>query len=139
MNRRTPRNTAALQLAGAALALGPLALLSLAHADVRLNEKIAVEGTGMMSLANMTGNTVTSISGKSARIENDIQMQSKLARMFARDAGNTTEVVRLKDDVVLEIETRKKRYRESSVSARRAQLEQAAQQMQQAQAKQPMD
>jgi len=138
MNRRTPRNTAALQLAGAALALGPLALLSLAHADVRLNEKIAVEGTGMMSLANMTGNTVTSISGKSARIENDIQMQSKLARMFARDAGNTTEVVRLKDDVVLEIETRKKRYRESSVSARRAQLEQAAQQMQQAQAKQPM-
>jgi hypothetical protein len=121
-----------------ALILGPLTLAAPAHADVRLTEKVSVQGTGMMSLANMNGSTVTSISGKNARIENDLQMESRLARMVARDAGNTAEVVRLQDDVVLELEPRKQRYRESSISARRAQLEQAAQQLQQAQAKQPM-
>jgi hypothetical protein len=110
----------------------------LAHADVRLTEKVTVEGSGMMSLANMSGTTTTAISANNARMDNNLQMESRLARMFARDAGNVTEVVRLDDDVMLEIENGKKRYRQSSVSARRAQLEQASQQLRQAQAQQPM-
>src|SRR5688572_26194427 len=107
---------AALPLAGAAIFLAPLA-----QADVRMTDKVSLEGTGVMSLASMSGSTVTSISGTNARIDSDIQMHSKLARMIARGAGDETEVVRLSDDVVLEIETRKKRYRQSSISARRAQ------------------
>jgi hypothetical protein len=133
--RHRPRNhrLAALHLAGAAALLTPLA-----HADVRLTEAVAVEGSGMMSLANMSGSTTTAIAANSARIDNNMQMESRLARMFARDAGNITEVVRLDDDVVLEIENGKKRYRQTSVSARRAQLEQASQQLRQAQAQQPV-
>ena len=123
---------AGLHLAGAALVA-----TSLAHADVRLTEQVTVQGSGMMSLANMSGSTVTAISANNARIDNNLQMESRLARMFARDAGNLAEVVRLDDDVVLEIETGKKRYRQTSLSARRAQLEQASQQMRQAQAQQP--
>jgi hypothetical protein len=125
--------TVTLACTGAAIVVSPIA-----EADVRLTERVSMEGTGMMSLAAMSGSTTTSISGTSARIDNDITMQSRLARMVARDAGKTSEVVRLNDDVVLEIETPKKRYRQTSVSARRAQLEQAAQQLRQAQAQQPM-
>jgi hypothetical protein len=134
-HRHRPRHhrLAALQLAGAAALTAPLV-----HADVRLTERVAVEGTGMMSLANMSGTTTTAISANSARMDNNLQMESRLARMFARDAGKVTEVVRLDDDVVLEIENGKKRYRQSSVSARRAQLEQASEQLRQAQAQQPM-
>jgi hypothetical protein len=109
-----------------------------ADADVTLQEKVAVEGSGFMSLANMSGMTTTSISGRNSRIESDIRMDSKLARFIARNAGQTTEVVRLDDDVVLELEMRKKRFRQTTVSERRAQLEQASQQLKQAQAQQPM-
>ena len=131
--RHRPRThrLAALHLAGAAALVAPLA-----QADVRLTESVTVEGSGMMSLANMSGSTTTAISANSARIDNNLQMESRLVRMFARDAGNLSEVVRLDDDVVLEIENGKKRYRESSVSARRAQLEQAQQQLRQAQTQQ---
>src|SRR5688572_53505 len=122
MQRHIHNHAAVLVLAGAVALAAPTA-----HGDVTLKEYVSVEGTGMMSLASMSGTTVTSISGKNARIDNDLRMDSRLARMFARDAGNGTEVVRLDEDIVLEIETRKKRYRQSSVSARRAQLEQAAQ------------
>jgi len=147
---RIPARTASIQLAELArcfASLGRVVALVMtvtmnfvapARADVKLTERVSVQGTGMMSLANMSGSTVTAISGKNARIDNDMRLESGFARMIARDAGNSTEVVRLQDDVVLEIETKKKRYRESSVSGRRAQLEQASQQLQQAQAKQPM-
>src|SRR4051812_26703304 len=117
MHPCTTQSFAAFQLvAVAALILGQFMRVAPAHADVKLTEKVTVQGTGMMSLANMNGGTVTSISGKNARIENDLQMESRLARMVARDAGNTAEVVRLQEDVVLELEMRKKRYRESSIS-----------------------
>jgi hypothetical protein len=131
------RNHSRNRLAGLHVAGAALLATSLAHADVRLTEQVTVQGSGVMSLANMSGSTVTAISGNNARIDNNLQMESRLARMFTRDAGNLAEVVRLDDDAVLEIETGKKRYRESSISARRAQLEQAAQQMRQAQAQQP--
>jgi hypothetical protein len=109
----------------------------IAQADVTLREHMAVEGEGLMSFANMSGTSTTSVSGKNARTESDLVMESKLVRMFARGAGQTTEIVRLGDDKVYEINTPKKTYSETSLTERRAQLQKAADQAKETQAKQP--
>jgi hypothetical protein len=114
-----------------------LATFGVAQADVTLKERIAVEGQGMMSMANMSGTSTTAISGKRSRTDNDLQMESKLVRMFARGAGQTSEIVRLDDDKVYEINNAKKTYAESSLTERRAQLQKALDQAKQQQEKQP--
>jgi hypothetical protein len=90
-----------------------------------------------MAMANMSGTTTMSISGKRSRTDNELQMESRLVRMFARGAGQTTEIVRLDEDKVYELNNAKRTYTESSLTERRAQLEKAMQQAQQQQEKQP--
>lgn len=107
-------------------------LAGTASADVTIEEKMSVEGAGLMRMGNMTGRTVTIISGQRARIESDIQMQSRLVRAFARD-GASAQIVRLDDDKVYDLELKKKRYTETSLVEQRAQMEQAMQQSQEAQ------
>jgi hypothetical protein len=111
--------------------------MSIAHADITYEERIAVEGAGLMAMANMSGTTTTSISGDRARIENDLQMQSRLVRMFARDAGQTTEIVRLDQDKVYDVNPKKKTYSEVSLADKRAEMAKAMDQAKQAQEKQP--
>jgi hypothetical protein len=111
--------------------------LNTAHADITYEEKVAVEGAGLMAMANMKGTTVTSISGNRARIENDIQMQSRFVRMFARDAGQISEIVRLDQDKVYELNPKKKTYSEVSLADKRAEMAKAMDQAKQAQEKQP--
>lgn len=122
-----------------AAASAALALLgaSLAHADVTLKEHMAVEGQGIMSMANMSGTTTVAVSGTRARTESDLQMQSRLVRMFAHGAGQSVEIVRLDEDKTYELFPAKKQYKETSLAERRAQLEQAAAQAKDSQAKQP--
>jgi hypothetical protein len=108
-----------------------------AHADVTMREHLAVEGQGIMAMANMSGTTTTSISGKRSRTDHELQMESRLVRMFARGVGQTTEIVRLDDDKVYQLNNAKRTYTESSLSEQRAQLEKAMQQAQQQQEKQP--
>jgi hypothetical protein len=119
----------------------PAALVTLsvgvAQADVTIKEHLAVEGQGLMAMANMSGTSTTAVSGKRSRMDNDLQMESKLVRMFARGAGQTSEIVRLDDDKVYEINNPKRTYTETSLSERRAQLEKATAQAQEQQAKQP--
>src|SRR5689334_201447 len=91
-----------------------------ARADVTLKERIAIEGQGLMSMANMSGTSTTAISGKRSRTESDLQMESKLVRMFAHGAGQSTEIVRLDEDKVFEIDPKKKTYKEESLADRRA-------------------
>jgi len=112
-------------------------LLDVAHADVTIKERVAVEGTGIMSVANMSGTTTSSISGKRSRTDSDMQMESRLVRMFARGVGQNTEIVRLDDDKVYKLNVKKKQYTETSLAELRAQLAQAAEQSKQAQEKQP--
>jgi hypothetical protein len=108
---------------------------TLAHADIAIEERISLQGTGFMSLANMNGRSITTISGKNARMESDMQMQSRLARVFARDAA-TADIVRLEDDKVYQLDLKKKSYTESSLAEQRAQLEKILEQQRQAQAQQ---
>jgi hypothetical protein len=120
--------------------LVPAALVTLAgvaHADVTMKEHLAVEGQGIMAMANMSGTTTTSISGKRARTDNDLQMESRLVRMFAHGVGSNSEIVLLDQDKVYELNNAKRTYTESSLTERRAQMEKAMEQAQQQQAKQP--
>lgn len=94
-----------------------------AQADVTVRESIAVNGGGLMSFANLQGTSTTQISGSKARMESDVQMQSRLARLFA--GGPTAEITRLDDDQVFELDLKKKRYTQTSLSARRAEMEKA--------------
>jgi hypothetical protein len=114
-----------------------LALIAIptAQADVTLTEKTSVEGAGMLRMGNMNGTTTTSISGHKARIESDMEMQSRMVRMLAHGAlGPTAQIVRLDEDKAFDLKLKKKEYTEESISARSARLKQA---MQQASSSQP--
>lgn len=119
----------------AAISVLSLTLVTAAHADITIEERISLQGAGVMSMANMNGSTRTAISGKNARTESELQMQSRLVRMFARDNA-TAEIVRLNEDKVYELDVKKKSYTETSLAQRRAQLEKALEQQRQAQAQQ---
>jgi hypothetical protein len=105
------------------------------HADITIEERISLKGSGIMSMANMSGKTVTTIAGKRGRTESDLQMQSRLVRLFAPD-GKTAQIVRLDEDTVYELQLDKKRYTATSLAEHRARLQQALDQQQQAQAQQ---
>ncbi len=116
------------------LALGlSITAASLAQADITLQEKTSVEGAGMMRMANMSGTSTTTISGRKARIESDVQMESRMVRMFARGLGPTAEVVRLDEDKVYELRLKKKEYSQESLAVRRDRLRQAMEQSAKAQ------
>jgi hypothetical protein len=104
-----------------------------AHADITLEERLTVDGAGMMKMANMTGRTVTTIANDRARFETDIQMQSKLVRMFAQDAGPTAEIIRLDQEKVYSLDLKKKEYTEATFAEQRAAMEKALEQARQAQ------
>lgn len=87
----------------------------------------------MMRMANMNGTSVTTISGDRARIESDMQMQSRMVRVFARGMGPTADIVRLDEDKVYQLDLKKKQYTEESLAERRARMQQALDQASKAQ------
>ena len=109
-----------------------VAASNLAMADVTLSERVNIEGTGVLSMANMSGTTTTTISGDKARMESDLQMQSRMVRMFAR-MGPTADIVRLDQDKVLQLDLKKKQYSEFTFEQRRAQMQAAMEQSHKAQ------
>lgn len=111
-------------LAGCVAGLVPMCAL----ADITLQERISVQAAGAMSIVNMTGTSVTTVSGKRARMESDVQMQSRLARAFARGMGPTAEIVRLDDERLYELDIGRKQYREWTFAERRAELEKVIEQ-----------
>jgi hypothetical protein len=128
----TLRSTASLALAAFLCA----ADMRVALADVTIQEQVAVQGSGLMSMAAMSGTVTTSISGKRALMQNDMRLHSGFVRMLARGAGQTTEIVRLDDGTIYVLDTKKKRYQQTSVAVRRAELAKA--QLSQAQQSNPI-
>ena len=101
-------------------------IASVALADVTVESHIAVIGTGIMSAGNMSGTTKTSISGERSRSDSDLQLQSKVVRMFAHGAvGPTAEIVRLDQDKIDHLDLNKKQYTEQTFEELRARLQKA--------------
>jgi hypothetical protein len=106
---------------------------SLACADITLEERISVEG--LMKFANMNGKTVTTVAGDRARTESDLQMESKLMRMFAGSSmGPTAEIIRLDQEKTYSLNLKKKEYTEQTFADMRANWQKMVGQAQQAQA-----
>ncbi len=117
----TVRSVAALLVLLAATAL------ETAHADVTIEERITVQGAGALSMANMSGTTVRSVSGDRAREESHMQMESQLVRFFARGAGasGTAQLIRLDQDKIYRLDLGKREYTEISLAEQRTRLQQA--------------
>lgn len=111
-------------------------VLSTAHADITTQEHVTVSGSGLMSMANMHGTTTTIVSGSRARTESDMQFESGMMRTLARDAGQSTEIVQLDTDKILQLNTKKKTYTQTTFAERRAAMEKNMAEMQKGQAAQ---
>jgi hypothetical protein len=111
---------------GTAAASALTFIRSVALADVTVENRIAVTGTGLMSAGNMAGTTRTTISGERSRSDSDIQLQSKVVRMFAHGAvGPTAEIVRLDAYKIDHLDLNKKQYTEQTFEEMRARLQKA--------------
>jgi len=119
------------------LGLYLLVTTSVAYGDVTIEERTSVEGAGMMRMANMNGASVTTISGDRARIETNLQMQSRMVRMLARGLGPSADIIRLDQDKSYRLDLKKKQYTEESLAERRAQLQAAMEQSSKAQPSAP--
>jgi len=110
--------------AGAAVLVALASISSLAFADVTLESRISLQGTGAMSVANMSGTTRTAISGNRSRSDRDIQLQSKLVRMFAH-GGPTAEIILLDADKIDRLDINRKQYSEQTFEELKAHLQKA--------------
>lgn len=118
-----------------ALTIGAL-LCGGTQADVTIEEKMSVGGAGMMKMMNMSGKTVTVVAGTRARTDSDLTFESGMMRTLARGAGQSSEIVRLDQDTMYSLDTRKKTYTETTFAERRAEMQQAMEQAQKGQASQ---
>jgi hypothetical protein len=114
-------------------ALAVLIGTAAARADVTVERNSWVNGGGAMTIMNMTTRTTTYISRDRSRTDSTANMDSGLMRVFVH-GGPKAEIVRLDSDAIYEIDIKKKQYTETSLAARRDQLQQALAQSQQAQA-----
>jgi hypothetical protein len=100
------------------------ACMRIASADVTTQQRISIDGIAGMSIANMSGTTTTIISGERSRTESDLQLQSKIVRMFARGAaGPHVDIVRLDLGKIDHLNVGKKEYTEMTFEQMREQMQ----------------
>jgi len=99
-----------------------------AFADVTLHQNFTVSATGIMSMMGSSGTMTTMVSGDRARTENNVESNSAMMRRFAKNA-NTATIVRLDDEVMLNLAPEKKEYSEVTFEEMRAQMEKSMQQL----------
>ena len=114
------------------LVIGLFLSASTANADVTLEEVVRVDGAGLMKVANMSVTAVTQISGNRSRTDSETRMDSGMMRMIAR-VGPTAQIVQLDKDLLVELDLKKKRYKELSLAAQREEMQKAMAQSQEAQ------
>jgi hypothetical protein len=107
-----------------------------ATADVTMQEQMTLSGAGMMKMANMSGTTKTVISGDRARTESAMRFESAMMRTFAGGAGDHVEIVRLDQDKIYSLNTKKKTYTETTFAEQRAKMQEAMDAMNKGQASQ---
>lgn len=109
----------------------PALLAGSAWGDVTLEQRLRIEGTGLLKMMNMSGDVVTTISGDRSRTESDMKMESRLMRMFG--GGTTAEIVRLDDGTLYQLDLKKKTYTELSLAEQREAMQQSMEQMRESQ------
>lgn len=102
--------------------------------DVTMEQRLEVQGPGAMQMLNMSGTVVATVSGDRARTDSDLKMESRMLRMFA--GGSSTEIVRLDEEKVYQLDMKKKTYTETTFAEQRAAMEESMAQMREAQSPQ---
>lgn len=108
-------------------------VVSAAQADVIIEERMSVQGAGLMKMANMSGRTITKISKDRARTDSDLTFESALLRTFSGGAGQSSEIVRLDQDKIYTLDPKDRTYTETTFAEQRAQMQQVLEQMEKAQ------
>ena len=104
-----------------------------AYPDISYDQHIKVEAAGGMSLLASEGDIVTLLSADKSRTESSITMKSKLAGMFA-GSGKSGNIVRLDKSLTWTLLPDAQQYSEMTFAQVKAQMDQARQAMQDAQA-----
>ncbi len=97
-------------------------------ADVTWHQNITVSASGMMSMMGSNGTMTTTVSGERARTENHMESTSSLMRKFAKNM-NTATIVRLDEELMLNLAPEKKEYSQITFEEMRAQMEKSMQQL----------
>jgi hypothetical protein len=126
MNNRTYRVSLLVCVLALLFGTAPVA------ADVTIEEKLRVVGSGLMSVMNMNGTSVTRIAGDRARTDMDLQMESRMLRMIG-GLGPTAEIVLLDQERMISLDLKDKTYSEATFAEQRAEMEQVMAQMRESQ------
>lgn len=116
-----------MSVAGCLLLAGP------AIADVTIEQKINVEAAGALSMAAMQGTTVTRIAADKSRTDSKLEFKSAMMRAFAGGSGKTTDIIRLDEERIINIDYKRKRYTEMTFAEMRKRSEEALQQLEEMQ------
>jgi hypothetical protein len=126
-----PRNNLRTKLLfSAAVALATAA--TAARADVVIEEKTDIDGVAGFSMLAMEGTSTNSLTGDKSRIDSDMKFKSKIMNTFAGKHGNTSQIVRLDEGVVYDLQHADKKYTEMTFAEMRAAMEKSMQQLEQA-------
>lgn len=91
-----------------------------AQADIRFTQSIKVDAGGGLAMMASEGTSTTEITGDKSRTETQLQMKSKMMRMFAGD-GRTGSIVRLDQDLIWNLDFNQSQYTEMTFEALRQQ------------------
>lgn len=103
-----------------------------ARADVVVENALTIDGAAGFSLLAMGGNSTHSVASDKSRTDSNLQFKSKLMSHFAGKSGNSSEIVRLDKGVVYELQNADRKYTEMTIEQKRAAMQHAMQQMDQA-------
>jgi hypothetical protein len=110
-------------LAGIALACGA------ARADVVIEDRVDIDGVAGFSMLAMQGQSTSSLTADKSRIDSDMKFKSKLMNAFAGKHGNTSQIIRLDEGVVYDLQHADKQYTALTFAEMRASMDQAMQRM----------
>ena len=106
------------------------------RADVTVTQHLATGGSGPLALGAMDGTTETAIAGNRARIASDMHFKVAFLRFMTGHSGESLQLIRLDEDLVDEVDTRKKRYSETTFEEYRAAMKKASDDIEAAQRQQ---
>ena len=121
-----PRNYTGLRLF---VPICGLALAGVTRADVVIEDKIDIDGVAGFSMLAMQGQSTSSLTADKSRMDSDMKFKSKIMNTFAGKHGNTSQIVRLDEGVVYDVQHADKQYTAMTFAEMRAAMDKAMQQM----------
>jgi hypothetical protein len=108
------------------------AAMTAARADVVIEEKVNIDGAAGFSMLAMSGQSTSSLTADKSRIDSDMKFKSKIMNTFAGKHGNTSQIVRLDEGRIYDLQHADKKYTEMTFEEMRAAMQKSMEQLEQA-------